>query len=90
MNIRLLRAHYDGSQILLDEPATLPLNAQLRIAVMPDSLESDEEKEEWFRFAAANLARAYGDDEPEYTMDDLIEVNPDYVEPNFRQQQPAS
>ena len=90
MTPKVLRAHYDGNQILLDEPAALPLNAQLRIAVMPDSIKSDEEKEEWFRLAAANLARAYEDDEPEYTMDDLIEINPNYVEPNFRQQQTAS
>ena len=30
MNGRVFRAHYDGNQILLDEPVTLPLNAQLR------------------------------------------------------------
>ena len=76
----LLRAHYDGTQIVLDEPTTLPLNARLRIAVMPDSLESDGEREEWFRFAAANLGRAYDDDEPEYPLSSLIEVNPDYDE----------
>jgi hypothetical protein len=90
MKGRILKSHYDGHQILLNEPATLQPNAQLLITVLPDPPALDKEREEWFRFAAANLARAYDDDEPEYTLDDLIEVNPYYVEPNFRQRQTAS
>ena len=90
MTGNVLRAHYDGAQILLEEPVPLRPNAQLLITVLPASSELDEEREEWFRFAAASLARAYGDDEPEYTLDDLIEINPDYVEPNYRQRQTAA
>jgi hypothetical protein len=75
----LLRAHYDGAQILLDDPATLRPNAQLLIAVLPDATESLEaERADFFRMAAASLERAYSPDEPEYTLDDLIEVNPNY------------
>lgn len=79
MTGNVLRAHYDGAQILLDEPATLRLNAQLLIAVLPDSEENLEaERADFIRMAAASLERAYGPDEPQYTLDDLIEVNPNY------------
>ena len=47
---------------------------------IPKSL--DEEREEFFRMAAASLARAYSDDEPEYPLSSLIEVNPNY-DPNY-------
>jgi hypothetical protein len=33
--------------------------------------ELDGEHAEWAAFAAQNLARTYGDDEPEYTLTDL-------------------
>ncbi len=32
---------------------------------------AEDEAAEWARFSAQNLARAYGDDEPEYTEADL-------------------
>jgi len=37
-----------------------------------------EEDLEWFMLSAAGLEAAYGDDEPEYTSDLVIELNPDY------------
>ena len=40
--------------------------------------EEIKEREEWYKFAAANLARAYSDDEPEYTLDMIKEPNPEY------------
>lgn len=36
------------------------------------------EREAWYDFSLQMLARAYGDDEPEYTTDMLKWVNPDY------------
>lgn len=71
-----LRAHFDGSQILLDEPFPLPPNAKLIVTVLPDSL--DQERDDWARLALQNLARAYGPDEPEYSLDDIKEVNTEY------------
>ena len=35
-------------------------------------------REEWYHFSMQMLARAYSDDEPEYTTDMLQWVNPDY------------
>jgi hypothetical protein len=37
-----------------------------------------EEREDWARFALECLARAYGDDEPEYSSDLIKEENPEY------------
>lgn len=71
-----LRAHFDGRQILLDEPFPLQPNTKLIVTVIPDSL--DQERDDWGRLALQNLARAYGPDEPEYSLDDIKEVNPDY------------
>ena len=31
-----------------------------------------EEREEWERFSSSGLAAAYGSDEPEYTLNDLV------------------
>ena len=64
-----LKAHYDGERILLDEPYDLPPNAPLMVTVLPTA--ESVERADWARASAAGLARAYSDDEPEYTLDDL-------------------
>ena len=69
-----LRAHYDGEHIVLDEPFEIPANAALAVTVLaPDASEDDRERERasWAALGAGGLARAYGDDEPEYTVADL-------------------
>jgi len=62
-----LSAHYDGETIRLDEPYPLPENAQLVVVV----LSQDREQEDWSRLSIQQLARAYGDSEPDYTEADL-------------------
>ena len=76
METKTLRAHFDGSQILLDEPCELEPNVELIITVLPKS--SDEEREDWARLSLESLARAYSDDEPEYSLDLIKETNPAY------------
>ena len=72
MPTAILKAHYDGEHIVLDEPFALPLNAALAVTVLsPSTSEHDSERAEWAALSAQSLARAYGDDEPEYTLDDL-------------------
>jgi hypothetical protein len=69
-----LRAHYDGEHIVLDEPFELPTNAPLTVTVLaPAPSEHDRERERasWAALSAQSLARAYGDEEPEYTIADL-------------------
>ena len=71
-----LRAHFDGKQILLDEPFELEPNTELMVTILPKSL--DDEREDWARLALESLERAYGDNEPEYSLDLIKEANPEY------------
>lgn len=70
-----LRAHFDGTQIQLDEPFPLQPNAKLLVTVLSDV---DDEHEDWARLAIQNLAQAYGPDEPEYPSELIKQANPDY------------
>ena len=62
-------AHYDGSQVLLDEDVVLRPNSRLIVTVLE---ECDAEREDFLRLSAARLATAYGDDEVEYSEADLV------------------
>jgi hypothetical protein len=72
-----LRAHFDGKQIVLDEPFELEPNTQLVVTVVPRA--SDQEREAWTRPALESLARAYGDDEPDYSRDQIKVANAEYA-----------
>jgi hypothetical protein len=67
MPTAILKAHYNGERIVLDEPFVLPDNAPLMVTVFSP----DAERSEWAALGAQGLARAYGDDEPDYTTADL-------------------
>jgi hypothetical protein len=71
-----LNAHFDGQQITLDEPFEIPSNAKLLVTVLETP---DLERDEWTGFSLRNLARVYSDDEPEYPVSALKEVNPEYA-----------
>ena len=75
MEIVTLQAHFDGNQILLDEPYELAPNTKLVVSVI--QMKNDQ-REDWTRFSLENLERAYGDDEPEYSLDLIKEANPKY------------
>ncbi len=75
MEIVTLQAHFDGKQILLDEPYELKPNTKLVVSVIQMA---DEERTDWTRFSLENLERAYGEDEPEYSLDLIKEANPKY------------
>jgi hypothetical protein len=75
MQIVTLQAHFDGKQILLDEPYELAPNTKLVVSVIEMR---NEEREDWTRFSLANLERAYGNDEPEYSSELIKEANPKY------------
>ncbi|MBC7797962.1 MAG: hypothetical protein H7Z37_13905 [Pyrinomonadaceae bacterium] len=75
MQIVTLHAHFDGKQILLDEPYELVPNTKLIVSLIELK---NEERDDWTRFSLANLERAYGDDEPEYPLDLIKEPNPKY------------
>jgi len=67
-----LRAHYDGKHIVLDEDFELEPNTQLMISILPYP-PIDQERISWSQFSSTGQAKAYGDDEPEYTLADLRE-----------------
>jgi hypothetical protein len=62
-----LTAHFDGEKVQFDEPCQIDANARLMVVVLP----VDDERLAWSRFSANQLAKAYGDNEPEYTVADL-------------------
>ena len=67
MATAILKAHYDGEHIVLDEPFELIANAPLIATVVAP----DVEHSEWAALGVQGLARAYGDNEPEYSTADL-------------------
>jgi hypothetical protein len=73
METKTIRAHFDGGQLLLDEPFELESSVELIITVLPKS--SDEEREDRTRPSLESLAQAYSDDEPEYSLDLIKEAN---------------
>jgi hypothetical protein len=71
-----LNAHFDGQQITLDEPFEIPSNAKLLVTILETpNLEQDD----WTGFSLHNLARAFSEEEPEFSLTALKEPNPDYA-----------
>jgi len=62
-----VHAHYDGKQILLDEPVVLPVGRPLLVTV----LDSTDEETDYNSLATAGLSAAYGTSEPEYSEADI-------------------
>ncbi len=75
METIVLRAHFDGEQILLDDPIELQPNARLLITVIP---EPTAEQIAWLRLSAGGLSAAYSANEPDYSSAALKEPNPVY------------
>jgi hypothetical protein len=64
-----IKAHYDGTQILLDEPVEIPANSPLIVTVLPvEEAPMDRDSQ---TIAKQALSGAYGDTEPEYSETDL-------------------
>jgi len=62
-----VHAHYDGKQILLDEPVELPVGRRLLVTL----LDATGEEADHYSLAAMGLSGAYGNNEPEYSEADL-------------------
>lgn len=70
-----VRAHFDGTHILLDDPIQLQPNTQLLVTIMQPI---NVEDQAWHGLSMQGLAAAYSDDEPEYPLTSLKEHNADY------------
>lgn len=75
METIVLRAHFDGEQIQLDDPFELRPNTKLLVTVIP---ELDPEQYAWLKVSAEGLRAAYSDNEPEYSLAAIKEPNPHY------------
>jgi len=66
-----LQAHYDGRQIVLDEPYDLPANANLMVTLLPSPPDTESE-EIWLRTASCSDAFSFLADPAEdvYTIAD--------------------
>lgn len=70
MPVITLRAHFDGKQILLDEPYELRADTPLLVTVIQPA---DADRLEWLDLSLQGLAGAYGDSEPDYSAGHLVE-----------------
>lgn len=75
METIVLHAHFDGEQILLDDPYELQPNTKLLVTVIK---ELDKEKNDWPGLSTQGLSAAYSDEEPEYPLSLIKEPNPTY------------
>ena len=67
MDARTLCAHFDGQQIVLDEPFEQEPDTELLVTVLPrEQPDEDDERQAWLKLAEKRLQDAYGEDEPEY------------------------
>jgi hypothetical protein len=76
-NLKAISAHFDGHQIHLDEPYPLKQDDKLLIVVLQDTPQ-DDERFDWTRISLQGLENAYGESEPDYSLNTVKEVNPDY------------
>ena len=66
MYYQTLKAHFDGKQVVLDEPVAFHAGTPLLVLVAKEET-FEEERAAWFEMSAAGLAQAYGPDEPDYS-----------------------
>lgn len=70
MSSIILKAHFDGTHIQLDEPYQLPRDAKLLVAVVSPS--RTEEECFLLELSQRSLEHAYGNHEPDYGDADLL------------------
>ncbi len=79
MDTKTLRAHFDGQQIVLDEPFELETDTALLVTILPkEQSEEHADHKDWLELSMKRLQDAYGEDEPEYSLDRIKDPNPRY------------
>ena len=71
-----LKAHFDGTEVVFDEPVNLEPDTKLLVTVLPNG--DDIDRDNWLRLSLTGLGSAYSEDEPEYMVKHLIKANPEY------------
>ena len=72
-----LIAYFDGEQIRLDEPFKLEPGTKLIVTVLPKH-QPDSELADWLGLSKRGLENAYGEVDPDYSLDSIKEPNPKY------------
>jgi hypothetical protein len=72
----VLKVHYDGKNICLDEPFDLHPDTKLLVTVIQGGSLEDE-RQAWLAASQEGLARAYGENEPDYSDAVLRERPPE-------------
>lgn len=67
----------DATHLELTEPIDLPQGQSILVAVT-EVTEEPEERRQWLAASETTLQAAYGDSEPDYSLDLLKERNPEY------------
>jgi len=75
MSTLTLRAHFDGKKVCLDEPANLAPNTPLLITVLTKD-KTQSERAAWLAASQESLARAYSENEPDYSAAVIREQPP--------------
>ena len=74
-NLKTIPAHFDGQQIHLDEPYQLKQSDRLLVVVLQNE-SNDEDRSDWTKLSLQALENAYGEDEPDYSLNTIKESNP--------------
>lgn len=74
--MQLLEAQVlDQKHLELRKEIALPRGTTVFVSIVSETADRDK-LEPWFRLSAAGLAKAYGNDEPEYGPETLVSRNP--------------
>lgn len=77
MQLVTLPGYFDGKQIRLDAPFNLKPETRVLVTILPEP-DVDEDRADWLSASIQSLEQAYRSDEPDYTMEQIKEPNPDY------------
>lgn len=78
MSLVTVPAHFDGKQIQLYNRVNIEPGSKLIITILPTVKNIEVENDDWMSLAMAGLESAYGENEPEYSLNLIIEPNPNY------------
>lgn len=76
MSVVTLNAHYDGKHICLDDPFEFKPDTKVKVMVWvaPNSdASAEEERQAWLAASQTAFARAYGNEEPDYSDAVILE-----------------
>jgi len=75
MKTKTIKAHFNGDQIVVDDPVELEPNTKLLITIIA---KPDEEHDAWVSLSKNRLEQAYDSNEMDYSLNLIKELNPYY------------